>query len=95
MGGWVSVCWKCGLSDGSVLAAEQQEVLHISTEPNKGPFVGVQQLQNIQFVISNYLGVITEDLPQHLQPSNTVCLWHVVNFFIIHYYSRFPLQQSE
>jgi len=81
--GWVSVHWKCGLSDGSVLAAEQQEDLLTSTGPNKGPFVGLQQLQNTQFVISDYLGVITEDLPHHLQLQNTVCLCYVVNFFLL------------
>lgn len=78
--GWVSVRWKRGLGDGSVLAAGQQQVPLTSTGTNKGPFVGAQQLQNTQFVISSYLGVGTEDLPQHLQPQHTVCLCCVVRF---------------
>lgn len=78
--GWVDTRWKRGLGGGSVLAAEQQEVLLTSTGPNKGLFVGAQQVQNTQFVISNHLGVVTEGLPQHLQPPDTVCLCHAVIF---------------
>lgn len=35
--------------------------------------VGVQQLRNTQPVISNYPGVVTKVLPQHLQSQNAVC----------------------
>lgn len=83
----------------SVLAAERQEVLLASTGPNKGLFVGpaavgVWQRKNTQFVISNYLGVITEDLPQHLQFRHTVCLCCAVRSHWPIFHIKCPLQRS-